>query len=166
MWKEFIINNISILTIHQFQKFPLKNLPYFSDSCSLRDKDSFAHSSTMKMKIITFFTFFTELAVSYAVAVPAPAPDTTFPDGIVVKYYPNGLPAGLYPGAKLTSRATNLDKRDDPFVVDVEFPGTPVVGVYACRDINFSGPCVYIRSSPNQCGEWFLLVMWKGCWIR
>ena len=73
------------------------------------------------MHIITFLAFSTGLAISYVAAAPALIPDTFYPDGTVVKYYPNGLPAGLYPGTELTSRATSLATRDRR--VSIKAPG-------------------------------------------
>lgn len=93
------------------------------------------------MKIITFLAFSAGLAVPFIAAAPAPAPDASFPGSLSVKYYPNGLPAGLYPEAQLTSRATNLETRQSR------------VGVFICSDANFTGRCVFVTSSPGQCGE-------------
>ena len=98
-------------------------------------------SSKFKMKISNCFAFTTGLAVSYAAAIPGPVPDTVYPDGVIVKHYPTGLPAGLYPGPGLSSRATNIQKRGP-------------VGVYICHDKNFTGACVYVTSDIGQCGKW------------
>lgn len=105
------------------------------------------------MHIVKFLAFSTGLAISYVAAAPALIPDTFYPDGISVKYYPNGLPAGLYPETELTSRATSLAK-----LVFINAPGVSdgdyaPVEVTACKDINFSGPCVVIKSFPGQCGR-------------
>lgn len=111
------------------------------------------------MKIITSLAFLAGLATTYAAAVAAPAPDISYPNGIVVTKYPKGLPPGLYPRTELTSRAVGLEKRDPQIVitgpvVDVKAP-QPVV-IFACSDINFKGFCVRITSAPGQCGEWLL----------
>lgn len=105
------------------------------------------------MKTVTFLTLFAGLATYYVAAVPAPAPDTTFPDGMVVKYYPKGLPPGLYPGHGLQSRAPSLEKRDDPYFIDLSNQLSSAPIVKACRDVNFAGPCVSIKSRPGQCGK-------------
>lgn len=97
------------------------------------------------MKIITFLVSSTGLAASYAAAAPAPASDP----GVAVKYYPTGLPAELYPGAELTSGTP------PSFVVNaagVNDQNSPVAGVFACSDPNFTGRCVYIRATALQCG--------------
>ncbi len=108
------------------------------------------------MKIITFLTFAAGLTAAYADAAPSLPLEVTYPDGIEVKYYPNGLPAGLYPGTGLDSGTTSLEKRQVPPVV-VNAPGvgpqtSPVAAVYACSNRNFSGRCVLVRSRPGQCG--------------
>lgn len=126
----------------------------------------FAQSSVIGMHIITFLAFSTGLAISYVAAAPALIPNTFYPNGVVVKYYPNGLPAGLYPGTELTSRATNLAKRDPQTTIDA--PGVaagdlPQVEVTACSDENFSGRCLVIRSFPGQCGRLLVFFTWgKG----
>jgi hypothetical protein len=108
------------------------------------------------MKIITFLTFAAGLTASYAAAAPSLPLEVIYPDDIVVKYFPDGLPAGLYPGTGLTSRITSLEKRQVPPIV-VNAPGvgpqtSPAAAVYACSNRNFSGRCVLVRSRPGQCG--------------
>lgn len=107
------------------------------------------------MKIITSLAFLADLVVIYA--LPAPTSNTWHAKDIVTTYYPNGLPAGLYPGAELFSRAGSFEKRAPQTPVSATITTGPTaetpVGVYACSDINFNGFCVYIRSRPGECGE-------------
>lgn len=102
------------------------------------------------MKIITLLAFSADLAGIYATAAPHIARDAIYPNGAVVKYYFNGLPAGLYPGpAGHAKRGFHLDF-DAPGVGDLT---NPRVGVYACTGKNFSDICVFFRSFPGQCGR-------------
>lgn len=117
-------------------------------------KAIFAPISIFIMKIIANLAFFTGLSIPYVAGVPAPAPPLA-PD-IEVTPYPNGLPAGLYPGSDLTSRTPSFEKRDPPSA-DVSGGAEPKAGVYMCSDNNFSGTCVYIRSALGQCGGKFFI---------
>ena len=165
----------SLSSLHfDFDRKSVSDRPSTSQKSSFiqNQKSVLLNHQLTKMKIITFLAFSTGLAAPYAAAAPSPAliPDVSYPDGVVVTYYSNGLPAGLYPGAELTSRAMSLEKRDPVIVVDA--PGvndqtSPRVGVYACSDKNFSGRCVYIRSRPGQCGMRPLYFTWgKGCLVH
>lgn len=131
------------------------------------------------MNFITFLTFLAGIANTYVAAMPAPAPDVSYPNDIVVTTYANGLPAGLYPRTEPISRAMSLEKRDPQIVIagpvfNVQAP-QPVV-LYACSEKNFSGACVRITSGTGQCGEWLLHLFLglggrgipdtKGWWTR
>lgn len=129
----FLHHDISTRTVYTLYIIsqPLTSLP----------KRLSSQLSELKMKgLIKFLALATGLTVSYAAAVPSPAPAFSDIKDVIVKHYPDGLPDGLYPGPGLTSRATNLVKRGP-------------VGVYICHDLNFSGDCVYVTSDINQCGE-------------
>lgn len=117
------------------------------------------------MNFIICLAFLAGIANTYATAIPAPARDIRYPNGIVLSTYPNGLPAGLYPRTEPISRAISLEKRDPQLVLDgpvqdVQAP-QPVV-LYACSEINFTGFCVRVTSAPGQCGEWLLQLFERG----
>lgn len=46
------------------------------------------------MKIITLLAFFADLVGLHAAAAPTTVSDTIYPNGVIVKYYPDGLPPG------------------------------------------------------------------------
>lgn len=105
---------------------------FWKNSFHSSANNPFAPSLTIEMHIVTIFAFPIGLAVAFPLI-----PDTI---------YPNGL------SAELISRGTSLAKRfiNAPGVNDGDFAP---VEVTACRDNNFSGSCVVIRSFPGQCGR-------------
>lgn len=96
------------------------------------------------MRIITSPTFLAGLVVSYVAAGPVSVPDISSPNDIVVRHYL---------GPEFESQIPHIEKRDEPYFIDLSNNLADAPLVRACRDINLAGPCVKIKSRPGQCGK-------------
>jgi hypothetical protein len=104
----------------------------------------YQHPNIAKTLLLIFKMMPTSLILAVASACMAaaaavPSPSFTYPQGVTVTEYPNGLPEELKP-TENNSTELSLEKRAS-------------AGVYFCTDRNFAGFCAHIFAEEYTCGE-------------
>jgi hypothetical protein len=88
------------------------------------------------------------VAAAAFAALASALPSFSYPEGVVVTNYPDGLPEAILATLNVTS--TDLEARDVN-VAELEKRGD--AGVYFCTDRNFQGQCVHIVAPEYTCGK-------------